>query len=64
MLCVFVAMLLQGFSFVNTRITGPGMVYLGRAWGNDSRVVFANSFMDKIVVPEGWGNWGVPAREK
>ncbi|KAG0629050.1 hypothetical protein M758_1G072900 [Ceratodon purpureus] len=53
-----------GFSFVNSRITGAGMVYLGRAWGNDSRVVFANTYMDDIVVPEGWGDWGIPARQK
>jgi hypothetical protein len=37
------------------------MVYPGRAWGSDSRVVFVNTFMDDIVVPEGWGDWGVPA---
>jgi pectinesterase len=54
----------QGFSFVRSRITGAGMVYLGRAWGSDSRVVFANTFMDDIVVPEGWGDWGIPARQK
>ncbi len=27
------------------------MVYLGRAWGNNSWVMFANTFMDKIVSP-------------
>ena len=54
----------QGFVFVRSRITGAGMVYLGRAWGNDSRVVFANTYMDDIVVPEGWGDWGIPARDK
>ncbi|KAJ7565670.1 hypothetical protein O6H91_02G070200 [Diphasiastrum complanatum] len=53
-----------GFSFVNSTISGSGAVYLGRAWGNDSRVVFSYTFMDDIVIPEGWSNWGIPAREK
>ncbi|KAB5547555.1 hypothetical protein DKX38_010961 [Salix brachista] len=42
-----------GFSFVNCRITGSGALYLGRAWGNFSRVVFAYTYMDKIITPTG-----------
>ncbi|CAK9876876.1 unnamed protein product [Sphagnum jensenii] len=53
-----------GFVFVRCKIRGAGMVYLGRAWGNDSRVVFANTFMDKIVMPKGWDDWHIPACDK
>ncbi|XP_006646312.2 probable pectinesterase 53 [Oryza brachyantha] len=52
-----------GFSFVNCRVTGSGALYLGRAWGTFSRVVFAYTYMDDIIVPRGWYNWGDPNRE-
>ncbi|XP_057966734.1 probable pectinesterase 53 [Malania oleifera] len=47
-----------GFSFVSCRITGSGALYLGRAWGTFSRVVFAYTYMDKIIAPRGWSDWG------
>ena len=52
-----------GFSFVNCRVTGSGALYLGRAWGTFSRVVFAYTYMDNIIIPPGWYNWGDPNRE-
>ncbi|KAG8086145.1 hypothetical protein GUJ93_ZPchr0010g7484 [Zizania palustris] len=52
-----------GFSFVNCRVTGSGALYLGRAWGTFSRVVFAYTYMDNIITPRGWYNWGDPTRE-
>ncbi|CAA6666066.1 unnamed protein product [Spirodela intermedia] len=52
-----------GFSFVNCKVTGSGALYLGRAWGTFSRVVFAFTYMDNIIVPKGWHNWGDPNRE-
>ncbi|EFJ37476.1 hypothetical protein SELMODRAFT_76951 [Selaginella moellendorffii] len=52
-----------GFSFVNCRVTGSGTIFLGRAWGDFSRVVYAFTYMDNIVVPEGWDNWGDPNKE-
>uniref|UniRef100_A0A0D9WIT8 Pectinesterase n=1 Tax=Leersia perrieri TaxID=77586 RepID=A0A0D9WIT8_9ORYZ len=52
-----------GFSFVNCRVTGSGALYLGRAWGAFSRVVFAYTYMDNIIIPRGWYNWGDPTRE-
>eukprot|EP01018_Ginkgo_biloba_P027704 Gb_08496 [translate_table: standard] len=54
----------SGFSFVDCVISGSGLVYLGRAWGDHSRVVFGYTYMDKIVLPTGWDNWGVPERER
>ncbi|CAN6337044.1 unnamed protein product [Urochloa humidicola] len=52
-----------GFSFVNCKVTGSGALYLGRAWGTFSRVVFAYTYMDNIIIPRGWYNWGDPTRE-
>ncbi|KAK4486000.1 hypothetical protein RD792_008658 [Penstemon davidsonii] len=52
-----------GFSFVNCKVTGSGALYLGRAWGTFSRVVFAYTYMDKIITPRGWYNWGDKQRE-
>ncbi|EOY30632.1 Pectin lyase-like superfamily protein isoform 3 [Theobroma cacao] len=43
-----------GFSFVNCMVTGSGALYLGRAWGPFSRVVFAYTYMDNIIIPKGW----------
>jgi pectinesterase len=56
----------NGYSFVNCKVTGSGSptVYLGRAWGPYSRVVFAFTEFAAIIKPEGWYNWGDPAREK
>ncbi|CAN1232181.1 Probable pectinesterase 53, partial [Linum perenne] len=45
-----------GFSFVNCKVTGSGVLYLGRAWGPFSRVVFAYTYMDNIILPKGWYN--------
>ncbi|KAK6151855.1 hypothetical protein DH2020_014490 [Rehmannia glutinosa] len=52
-----------GFSFVNCKVTGSGALYLGRAWGPFSRVVFAYTYMDNIIIPKGWYNWGDPSRQ-
>jgi len=46
-----------GFSFINSMVTGSGSAYLGRPWGNYSQVVFSYTYMDKIVLPEGWEDW-------
>ncbi|KAJ7522027.1 hypothetical protein O6H91_19G079800 [Diphasiastrum complanatum] len=53
-----------GFAFVSCVVGGSGSVYLGRAWGNNSRVVFALTWMDRIIAPGGWNDWGIPARER
>lgn len=52
-----------GFSFVRCKVTGSGALYLGRAWGPFSRVIFAYTYMDNIIIPKGWHNWGDPLRE-
>ncbi|KAF8039743.1 hypothetical protein BT93_B2072 [Corymbia citriodora subsp. variegata] len=57
------ASLASGFSFKNSTITGSGLIYLGRAWGDYSRVIFSYTFMDRAVAPQGWSDWGDPKRD-
>ncbi|KAI4301542.1 hypothetical protein L6164_034810 [Bauhinia variegata] len=53
----------SGFSFKNSVVTGSGQAYLGRAWGDYSTVVFSYTYMDKIVIPQGWSDWGDQKRD-
>lgn len=46
-----------GFAFVNCKITGTGPIYLGRAMGPFSRIIFAYCEFDDIVDPRGWDDW-------
>ncbi|KAF2923839.1 pectinesterase QRT1 isoform X1 [Oryza sativa Japonica Group] len=54
----------SGFSFVGCRLTGSGMLYLGRAWGKYSRVVYSYCDLSGIIVPQGWSDWGDQSRTK
>ncbi|KAF3323419.1 pectinesterase QRT1-like protein [Carex littledalei] len=54
----------SGFSFLHCRLTGSGMLYLGRAWGRYARVVYAYSRIDGIVLPDGWSDWGDSSRRR
>uniref|UniRef100_A0A7C8Z2Q4 pectinesterase n=1 Tax=Opuntia streptacantha TaxID=393608 RepID=A0A7C8Z2Q4_OPUST len=38
--------------------------YLGRPWGPFGRVVFAFTYMDQCIRPEGWHNWGKAENER
>lgn len=56
-----------GYIFLRCVITGNGKqsyAYLGRPWGPFGRVVFAYSYIDQCVRPEGWHNWGKYENEK
>ncbi|KAH7428010.1 hypothetical protein KP509_10G071200 [Ceratopteris richardii] len=53
-----------GFSFVKCVVTGSGSIYLGRAWGPASRVVYSFTYFDDIIRPEGWFDWGDKSRQK
>lgn len=53
-----------GFSFVGCNIRGSGSVYLGRAWGDYSRIIYSHCKMDDIINPEGWSEWDHPERKK
>ncbi|KAG0451856.1 hypothetical protein HPP92_026224 [Vanilla planifolia] len=47
-----------GFSFVDCRVTGTGKLYVGRAMGQYSRIVFAYTYFEDVVAPGGWDDWG------
>lgn len=53
-----------GFSFVGCSIRGSGSVYLGRAWGNYSRIIYSKCNMDGIINPQGWSDWNRSHRKK
>ncbi|KAL6009606.1 hypothetical protein ACLOJK_000034 [Asimina triloba] len=54
----------SGFSFVNCKLTGSGMLFLGRAWGRYATIVYAYCDLDGIIVPEGWNDWGDSSRRR
>ncbi|KAG0598995.1 hypothetical protein M758_12G118500 [Ceratodon purpureus] len=47
----------SGFVFSKCAVAGSGPVYLGRAWGPFSRVVFINTWFADVIRPEGWYDW-------
>ncbi|XP_072963624.1 probable pectinesterase 68 [Typha angustifolia] len=46
-----------GFAFVNCTVTGTGKLYVGRAMGQYSRIVFAYTHFDDVIAPGGWDDW-------
>lgn len=55
---------ISGFVFNGCVVTGSGPIYLGRAWGIYSKVIFAYTNITAPIIPAGWFNWGDPTREK
>ncbi|XP_028753524.1 probable pectinesterase 67 [Neltuma alba] len=47
----------SGFVFVKGKVYGIGGVYLGRAKGPHSRVIFAKAYLSATIAPEGWAHW-------
>ncbi|XP_022749057.1 probable pectinesterase 67 [Durio zibethinus] len=47
----------SGFVFVKGKVYGIGGVYLGRAKGAYSTVIFANTYLSRTIVPQGWTDW-------
>ncbi|KAG5003224.1 hypothetical protein JHK84_027473 [Glycine max] len=43
-----------GFLFVRCKVTGTGPIYVGRAMGQYSRIVYAYTYFDGIVAHGGW----------
>ncbi|KAL5098993.1 hypothetical protein RYX36_003320 [Vicia faba] len=46
-----------GFAFVRCKVTGSGPLYVGRAMGQYSRIVYAYTYFDNIVAHGGWDDW-------
>lgn len=46
-----------GFAFVGCRVTGTGPLYVGRAMGQYSRIVYSYTYFDDIVAHGGWDDW-------
>ncbi|KAJ4708841.1 Pectinesterase [Melia azedarach] len=44
----------SGFAFVHCNISGSGDTYLGRAWKERPRVVFAYTYMGTLINTQGW----------
>ncbi|KAH7404828.1 hypothetical protein KP509_15G045300, partial [Ceratopteris richardii] len=53
-----------GYSFAYCTVTGTGTICLGRAWGADSRVVYAFTYFDNIILPQGWNDWGLATNQQ
>ncbi|MFS7962325.1 putative pectinesterase [Helianthus anomalus] len=47
----------SGFAFVGCKVTGTGLLYVGRAMGQYSRIVYSNTYFDDIVARGGWDDW-------
>lgn len=56
-----------GYVFLRCVITsngGSSYMHLGRPWAPFSRVVFAYTWMDACIKPDGWNNWNNPENER
>ncbi len=56
-----------GLIFRQCRLTAEPevkAVFLGRPWRDFARTVYIDCWMGDHIRPEGWDNWGIPAREK
>ncbi|GAV88205.1 Pectinesterase domain-containing protein, partial [Cephalotus follicularis] len=46
-----------GFAFVGCKVTGTGPLYVGRAMGQYSRIVYSYTYFDDLVAHGGWDDW-------
>ncbi|XP_075663196.1 putative pectinesterase 29 [Castanea sativa] len=54
----------NGFVFKYCKVTGSGPAFLGRAYGNYSRVVFYKSVFPDFIAPQGWDAWNHEGKEE
>ncbi|KAL0738681.1 hypothetical protein Bca4012_014891 [Brassica carinata] len=53
----------SGFVFLRGSVSGTMNVYLGRAYGPFSRVIFYQTYLASVVVPPGWFPWNYAGHE-
>ncbi|CAH8330819.1 unnamed protein product [Eruca vesicaria subsp. sativa] len=53
----------SAFVFLRGRVTGTMNVFLGRAYGNFSRVIFFQTDLASVVDPKGWNAWNNAGHE-
>lgn len=53
----------NGFVFNKGLLKGYGQGWLGRAWGEFAFTIFANMYMENVVSPDGWQNFGLHSRQ-
>ncbi|MCD7458284.1 hypothetical protein HAX54_037784 [Datura stramonium] len=53
-----------GFIFVGCKISGVKSAILGRPWGAYARVVFVQTYMSSVILPNGWEDWNDPSRQR
>jgi len=56
-----------GFVFLDCKIIADSAVdrlFLGRPWRAHAKTVFIRCQLPKVIVPEGWNNWGNTENEK
>ncbi|KAF8020497.1 hypothetical protein BT93_G1038 [Corymbia citriodora subsp. variegata] len=46
-----------GYVFLGCKITAEKGAFLGRPWGEYSRVVYALSYLSSEILPQGWEDW-------
>ncbi|CDY60329.1 BnaC04g55370D [Brassica napus] len=47
----------SGFVFTDYLVHGTGKAFLGRPWCSYARVIFYNTDLSDVVVPQGWDSW-------
>ncbi|KAF2602440.1 hypothetical protein F2Q70_00026444, partial [Brassica cretica] len=47
----------SGFVFTDYLVHGTGKAFLGRPWCSYARVIFYNTDLTDVVVPQGWDSW-------
>ncbi|XP_015887488.3 probable pectinesterase 29 [Ziziphus jujuba] len=53
----------NGFVFKECNVFGTGSTFLGRPWREFSRVLFYNSSLSNVIVPQGWNAWDSAGQE-
>ena len=52
-----------GYVFRRGTVSGGGQNYLGRAYGPYSRVIFQETILDAVIIPQGWDAWNSKGKE-